>query len=69
MKNIGILNEYATPPKYGSIVRHHNLSKYLDKKKYNVYIFSSSAIHNSEINIIDKSSKEKFKMGCWVCKK
>ena len=60
MKNIWIINEYATPPKYGSIVRHHNIAKYLDKDKYNAYIFSSSAIHNSDINVIEDN--EKFKV-------
>lgn len=60
MKNIWIINQYATPPKYGSIVRHHNLSKYMDKSKYNVYIISSSAIHNSTINLIE--GKEKYKI-------
>ncbi len=60
MKNIWILNQYATPPKYGSIVRHHNLAKYMDKSKYNVYILSSSAIHNSDVNLIE--TKEKYKI-------
>ena len=36
----------------GSIVRHHNLAKYMDKEKYNVYIISSSAVHNSDFNFI-----------------
>ena len=60
MKNVWILNEYATPPKYGSIVRHHNLAKYMDKDKYNVYIIASSAIHNSDINLIE--TKELYKI-------
>lgn len=36
----------------GSIVRHHNLAKYMDKERYNVYIISSSAVHNSDFNFI-----------------
>jgi len=53
MKNIWILNQNAVPPKYGGIVRHHNIAKYMDKEKYNVYIIASSAIHNSDINLIN----------------
>ena len=41
----------------GSIVRHHNLAKYMDKKKYNVYIISSSAVHNSDFNFIKDKRK------------
>lgn len=52
MKNVWIINQNAVPPKYGSIVRHHNLAKYMDKEKYNVYIISSSAVHNSDFNFI-----------------
>lgn len=44
----------------GSIVRHHNLAKYMDKAKYNVYIISSSAVHNSDFNFI--TGKEKYKI-------
>ena len=53
MKNIWILNQNAVPPQYGGIVRHHNIAKYMDKEKYNVYIIASSAIHNSDINLIN----------------
>lgn len=60
MKNIWIINEYATPPKFGSIVRHHNIAKYMDKNKYNIYIIASSAIHNSDINLIQ--NKELYKI-------
>ena len=56
MKNIWILNQNAVPPKYGGIVRHHNIAKYMDKEKYNVYIIASSAIHNSDINLINNNS-------------
>lgn len=41
----------------GSIVRHHNLAKYMDKEKYNVYIISSSAVHNSDFNFITDKKK------------
>jgi len=60
MKNIWILNQNAVPPNIGSIVRHHNLAKYMDKSKYNVYIIASSAVHNSEFNFI--TTKERYKI-------
>ncbi len=60
MKNIWILNQNAVPPKYGGIVRHHNIAKYMDKDKYNVYIIAASAIHNSDINLID--NKDLYKI-------
>lgn len=44
----------------GSIVRHHNLAKYMDKNKYNVYIISSSAVHNSDFNFI--TDKKKYQL-------
>lgn len=59
MKNVWIINQNAVPPKYGSIVRHHNLAKYIDKEKYNVYVISSSAVHNSDFNFITDNKKYK----------
>lgn len=44
----------------GTIVRHHNLAKYMDKAKYNVYIISSSAVHNSDFNFI--TTKQKYQI-------
>lgn len=44
----------------GTIVRHHNLAKYMDKEKYNVYIISSSAVHNSDLNFITDNKKYKI---------
>ena len=41
----------------GSIVRHHNLAKYMNKERYNVYIISSSAVHNSDFNFITDKKK------------
>ena len=46
----------------GSIVRHHNLAKYMDKNKYKVYVISSSAVHNSNFNFI--TTKDKYKINC-----
>ena len=54
--NIWIVNHYALPPSMGGLVRHYYFSKYLQKKGHIVKIFTSSKIHNTEINMIhDKS--------------
>lgn len=53
MKNIWIINQYAVPPKYATAGRHHNIVKHINKEKYNPHIISASAIHNSDINLIN----------------
>lgn len=54
--NIWIVNHYAIPPCYGGLVRHYYFSKYLTEQGNSVKIFSSSKIHNTDINLIkDKS--------------
>lgn len=54
--NIWIVNHYAIPPSMGGLVRHYYFSKYLQKKGHAVKIFTSSKIHNTDINMIkDKS--------------
>lgn len=54
--NIWIVNHYAIPPSMGGLVRHYYFSKYLQKKGHTVKIFTSSKIHNTDINMIkDKS--------------
>lgn len=54
--NIWIVNHYAIPPSMGGLVRHYYFSKYLQEKGHKVKIFTSSKIHNTDINIIkDKS--------------
>lgn len=57
MKKIWIINHYATPPMYGGLTRHHFLAKYIDSKKYKVTLIAASAIHNSNINLIDDKKK------------
>lgn len=59
-KNIWIINHYAELPTNGVMTRHYNFAKQLVKKGYNVSIFTSSAIHNSEFNSI--TDKAKFKV-------
>lgn len=50
--NIWIVNHYAIPPSMGGLVRHYYFSKYLEEKGHHVKIFTSSKIHNADINII-----------------
>ena len=61
MKSILIVNHYATPPMYGGLTRHHYFAKYLKEKGYNVKILASSAIHNSDVNMINKKEKKLYK--------
>ncbi|RGU93406.1 glycosyltransferase WbuB [Clostridium sp. AF15-17LB] len=51
--NIWIVNHYAIPPSMGGLVRHYYFSKYLQKKGHKVKIFTSSKIHNTNINLIE----------------
>lgn len=57
MKNIWIINHYATPPSLGGLTRHHYFAKYLARKDYNVKVIAASAIHNSNINMINNGAK------------
>lgn len=53
---VWIINHYAIPPSLGGLVRHYYFSKYLTEKGHKVKIFTSSKIHNSDVNLItDKS--------------
>lgn len=55
---VWIINQYAIPPSMGGLVRHYYFSKYLQKKGHEVKIFTSSKIHNADINMI--TGKELF---------
>lgn len=54
--NVWIVNHYAIPPSMGGLVRHYYFSKYLQKKGHSVKIFTSSKIHNTDINMISDKS-------------
>lgn len=60
--NIWIVNHYAIPPSMGGLVRHYYFSKYLQKKGHNVKIFTSSKIHNTDINMIKDKALYKEEM-------
>lgn len=53
---VWIINHYAIPPSYGGLVRHYYFSKYLTEKGHTVKIFTSSKIHNSDVNMISDNS-------------
>lgn len=57
MKTIWILNQYAAPPEYEVRVRNNMMAHYLQEKGYKVYIISASALHNSNINLIESNEK------------
>lgn len=60
--NIWIVNHYAIPPSMGGLVRHYYFSKYLQEKGHTVKIFTSSKIHNTDINMIKDKSLYNEKM-------
>lgn len=49
---VWIINHYAIPPSLGGLVRHYYFSKYLQEKGHEVKIFTSSKIHNTDVNMI-----------------
>lgn len=60
-KTIWIINHYALTPAQGGLSRHFFFARELQKRGYNVRIFSSSTIHNTDINMIEKNEKCFFK--------
>lgn len=60
-KNIWLVNYYAMPPHLESRLRTIKFAQYLGQKGYNVTIFSSSFLHNTNKNIIKDSSKYIYK--------
>lgn len=57
MKRIWVLNHYAMPSELGPMVRHYEFARQLIGRGYEVRIISSSAIHNTNINMINGSSR------------
>ena len=56
-KNIWIINHYGEPPTVGKYTRHYKFASELIKRGYSVRIFTSSAIHRTNINYINDNSK------------
>lgn len=53
---IWIVNHYAIPPSMGGLVRHYYFSKFLQERGHEVKIFTSSQIHNTDINMIEDNA-------------
>lgn len=60
-KVIWIINHYALTPAQGGLCRHYFFAKELIKRGYTVRIFSSSTIHNTNINMIAENERCFFK--------
>lgn len=60
-KTVWIINHYALTPAQGGLSRHFFFARELQKRGYNVRIFSSSVIHNTDINMIGENEKCFFK--------
>lgn len=55
---VWIFNHDAMPPSLGALVRHYYFAKHLKNQGHEVKIFTSSKIHNADINMI--TGKEIF---------
>lgn len=60
-KTIWIINHYALTPAQGGLSRHYFFARELQKRGYSVRIFTSSKIHNTDINMISHDEKVYFK--------
>lgn len=60
-KTIWIINHYALTPAQGGLSRHFFFARELQKRGYNVRIFTSSMIHNTNKNMISQNEKCFFK--------
>lgn len=56
MKKVWILTHHASPPQYETRIRNNAMAKYLMRRGYDVTIFGSSTIHNTNINLISDNS-------------
>lgn len=58
-KVIWILNHHAVTPEIGGGTRHYSFARELVKRGYEVYIFASSHIHNSNRNLLENGEKKR----------
>lgn len=59
-KNIWLVNFHAKPPEYEGYLKTIKFAQYLEALGYNATIFSSSNIHNSNIDISDNKKANYF---------
>ena len=57
IRKIWLVNKYAMPPQYESRLRTIKFAHYLQEMGYEVTIFGSSVLHNTDIDLIDDNSK------------
>ena len=60
-KTVWIINHYALNPSQGGLSRHFFFARELQKRGYKVRIFTSSTIHNTNINMIGADERCFFK--------
>ncbi len=53
---IWIVNHYAIPPKYGGLNRHYYFTKHFTCRGHDVKIFTSSKVHNTNINFNENNA-------------
>ena len=58
-KEIMIVCHYAQEPPWNTMLRYHNWGKELVKRGYSVSIVCASTLHNTNIDMIEKTGKEK----------
>ena len=58
MINMWIINHSSLPPELGGLNRHYYFTKHLSQMGYDIKIITSSAIHNTDINIIGKADRD-----------
>lgn len=56
IKKIWLVNKYAMPPQYESRLRTIKFAHYLQEMGYEVTVFGSSVMHNTDIDLIDDGS-------------
>ena len=57
MINMWIINHSSLPPELGGLNRHYYFTRHLSQMGYDIKIITSSAIHNTDINIIGKADR------------
>lgn len=57
IKHIWLVNKYAMPPQYESRLRTIKFAHYLQEMGYEVTVFGSSVMHNTDIDLIEDGSK------------
>lgn len=57
VRKVWLVNKYAMPPQYESRLRTIKFAHYLQEMGYDVTVFGSSVMHNTDIDLIEDGSK------------